>query len=152
MAQKKALQTIFEKYPFIVTLVMDPTGALMLAEKADQHAERTLQRGAALGRQVLQQVAHDYLAEVAEGEAPTDCLGWWKLHVKKYPHLAFVARCILSAQASSAATERLYSVGGVVVSRFRTRLARRKAHSSSSVSAHGRHQTACHGRGRLRNR
>jgi len=29
MAQKKALQTIFEKYPFIVTLVMDPTGALM---------------------------------------------------------------------------------------------------------------------------
>ena len=52
----------------------------------------------------------------------TSCLEWWRKNKEDFPLVAFVARSILSAQASSAETERLFSTAGYIISKYRTRL------------------------------
>lgn len=49
-------------------------------------------------------------------------LGWWAKAQRVYPHIATLARKYLAVQASSAASERVFSVGGLVVTKTRNRL------------------------------
>ena len=61
--------------------------------------------------------------EVAEGavEASGGPLGWWQKASRIYPHIAMLARKYLAVQASPAASERVFSVGGLVVAKKRNR-------------------------------
>lgn len=49
-------------------------------------------------------------------------LAWWEQRQKLYPHLAKLAAAILPIQATSASTERVFSVAGRTISDERTRL------------------------------
>lgn len=56
---------------------------------------------------------------VTEHEARIPALGWWRAHETEHPLIAQVARRLLSLQASSAASERSFSKGGLIVSKKR---------------------------------
>jgi hypothetical protein len=60
-------------------------------------------------------------------QLPKDCLVWWREHGHEYPLVAFVARSVLCAMASSAETERLFSVAAFVVNKWRNRLTGERA-------------------------
>lgn len=49
-------------------------------------------------------------------------LAWWAKAQRVYPHIARLARKYLAVQASSAASERVFSVGGLVITKHRNRL------------------------------
>lgn len=49
-------------------------------------------------------------------------LGWWRQNEMLYPHIARLARKYLAVQASSAASERLFSQAGLVVTAKRNRM------------------------------
>ena len=51
-----------------------------------------------------------------------DLLAFWKLKAAEFPGLSGVARCILCIPASSAASERAFSISGRVFEERRTRL------------------------------
>ena len=51
-----------------------------------------------------------------------DPLAWWSAHKNLYPDLAVLARKYLSIQATSCASERLFSKAGYIVNKFRSRL------------------------------
>lgn len=55
-----------------------------------------------------------YLGFLYTHDAPANCLTWWKEHHHMFPAIAYVARCILCAQASSGEVERLFSTGAYV--------------------------------------
>jgi hypothetical protein len=58
-----------------------------------------------------------------------DPLAWWKLHEHQFPHIAKIARKCLAIPATSASSERVFSVAGLIVTKLRNRL------DSSVVSA-----------------
>jgi hypothetical protein len=68
-----------------------------------------------------------YLKEVSDSPRVEDGLEWWREHWASYPVVAFVARSILSAQASSAETERLFSTAAHVVNKWRNKLTGKRA-------------------------
>jgi hypothetical protein len=49
-------------------------------------------------------------------------LEWWKTNQKRFPRLAPVALQLLSKQATSASSERLFSTAGLTISDMRSRL------------------------------
>ena len=49
-------------------------------------------------------------------------LSWWKFHRAAMPYLAIVAAKYLGAPASSVDSERLFSAGGQIISKLRTRI------------------------------
>ena len=51
-----------------------------------------------------------------------DPLAWWKENEATYPRLAHVARSLLAVQATSAASERLFSQAGLLSTAIRNRL------------------------------
>jgi hypothetical protein len=51
-----------------------------------------------------------------------DILGWWKINAPKFPILSCIARDLLAVQASTVASESAFSIGGRVVSDYRSRL------------------------------
>ena len=51
-----------------------------------------------------------------------DPIRWWKEHEAKYPVLAKVARKYLGIQATSVASERVFSKAGELISKRRSRL------------------------------
>jgi len=51
-----------------------------------------------------------------------DILNWWKANYAAYPVIARMARDVLSALASTVASEYAFSIGESVVSDFRSRL------------------------------
>lgn len=54
-----------------------------------------------------------------------DCpLAWWAKYKNLFPELAEVARCFLGVQATSCASERLFSKAGFIVSKHRTSLSK----------------------------
>lgn len=73
---------------------------------------------------------HSYLKEVVTAIKPLprnqrlayDVSAWWKARAVTYPHLAHVARSLLSVQATSAASERLFSAAGLVSTKLRSSL------------------------------
>ena len=52
----------------------------------------------------------------------TNILGWWQLNEGAYPTLASLAKKFLAIEATSAASERLFSTAGRVITRDRNRL------------------------------
>ena len=52
----------------------------------------------------------------------TNILGWWQLKEGAYPTLASLAKKFLAIEATSAASERLFSTAGRVITRDRNRL------------------------------
>jgi hypothetical protein len=48
-----------------------------------------------------------------------DTLAWWKVNKRHYPYLAALARLVLSVPATSAPSERMFSVAGLIVSKER---------------------------------
>ena len=96
----------------------DPTAKLIRARQksGDQHgAERKTQ---------LEKEMDFYEANVGmEDIRPDgDRLGWWKMHEKLFPLLAKVAKHVLGIPCSSAKSERVFSTGGMMVSKKRHRL------------------------------
>jgi len=57
-----------------------------------------------------------------------DPLAWWRAHKHKYPLLSKVARKYLSIPATSAPSERAFSVLGQVINDNRSQLSPRKVH------------------------
>lgn len=51
-----------------------------------------------------------------------DVLHWWKENEKVYPKMAVLARRMLACQATSAASERVFSRSGALASKTRNRL------------------------------
>jgi hypothetical protein len=49
-------------------------------------------------------------------------LAWWKLKEFKYPELAKLARKVLAIPATSAPSERMFSVAGLTATKLRNRL------------------------------
>ena len=49
-------------------------------------------------------------------------LTWWRSHENKYPNLSRVARWFLGVQATSVASERVFSVAGDILSAKRSQL------------------------------
>ncbi|KAE8738773.1 hypothetical protein FOCC_FOCC015733 [Frankliniella occidentalis] len=58
------------------------------------------------------------LADISVGSA--DILSWWKAHAPLFPTLSRVVRMILATPASSAASERIFSVAGLFVTSRRS--------------------------------
>jgi hypothetical protein len=54
-------------------------------------------------------------------------LQWWKLHYRRFPELARLARLYLSIPASSAEVERLFSASGRIITEERARLSERRS-------------------------
>jgi hypothetical protein len=72
-----------------------------------------------------------------------ECLTWWRDNHDRFPLVAHVARSILSAQASSAESERLFSVGAHVINKWRTRLSGPHAEKLILLSKQLRRQIHC---------
>ena len=51
-----------------------------------------------------------------------DPLVWWKEHEKQFPNIAILAKALLAIPATSASSERVFSVAGLTVSKNRARL------------------------------
>ena len=60
-------------------------------------------------------------------------LEWWKVHQKKLPVLSDIAKCYLSIQATSAASERQFSVASKAITSLRNRTAPEMAGSQIYV-------------------
>lgn len=70
-----------------------------------------------------------FYKQVTRLELGKNPLEWWKENAKYYPLLSPVARKWLAVPASSAASERLFSAAGLVVTSKRTRLKSEKVES-----------------------
>lgn len=87
-------------------------------------SQRRARAGASRGTHSSPAVAVDRWIRVAwkpatEHEARIGALDWWRAHEDEHPLIAQVARRLLSLQASSAASERSFSKGGLIVSKKR---------------------------------
>ena len=81
-----------------------------------------------------------YLGEIKNLSGEQECLPWWRVNRLRFPLVAHVARSILSAQASTAESERLFSVGAFIINKWRTRLTGQhaeKTHRSFSSTTCG---------------
>jgi hypothetical protein len=58
----------------------------------------------------------------AKGKLALDPLAWWRENKARFPCLAHVARTLLAAQATSAASERVFSAAGNIASKLRNTL------------------------------
>ena len=54
------------------------------------------------------------------GEIVADPLAWWQMHEKKFPTLSILARRTLCILATSAPSERIFSVAGLAISKCHT--------------------------------
>ena len=63
-----------------------------------------------------------YLALKINTQSPSDILLWWKNNAQQFPGLAILAQNTLGVMATSAASERNFSLAGHVVSQRRTML------------------------------
>lgn len=69
-----------------------------------------------------QLLMHDFGLPVPSSPLGTSLLAWWRGHEAVFPRLAKVARRFLSCQATSAASERVFSRGGGIATKTRNRL------------------------------
>ena len=58
-----------------------------------------------------------------EHKIPTNPLLWWKMHAADFPQLAKLARRVMCIPATSAPSERIFSVAGLTATKNRNRLA-----------------------------
>ena len=66
-----------------------------------------------------------YYRETRPGRA-TDIMAWWRARQWDYPILAEMARDFLAIVASSSPSERLFSIGGDLITKKRNRLSGRR--------------------------
>lgn len=79
---------------------------------------------------LAEQVAEEIMAFKLEKTQPmyspsgsyNNPLDWWRVHHSKYPNVWRLASCILSIPATSAPSERVFSVAGNIVNKKRVRL------------------------------
>jgi hypothetical protein len=96
----------------------------MLASDSDSDAEADRNVDAEPRALLLQRMAAEVKLYKQEQrlKAEDNPLQWWREHARDYPLLAAVARKWLSVPASSAASERVFSSAGLVVTKKRNRL------------------------------
>jgi nicotinamide mononucleotide adenylyltransferase len=89
---------------------------------ADERAAQAQQLSEARAlRPLPDELARYLLDPVADKQ--TDILAWWRQNSQTYPKLAVAARDVLAGQASSAASERVFSHGGDLITCKRANLA-----------------------------
>jgi hypothetical protein len=73
---------------------------------------------------------------LSDEKDPADgTLSWWAKNEDRHPVLAVLARSLLSMQASSAASERLFSVSGMIVTPLRSQLSTQNVEAATLVRA-----------------
>ena len=60
--------------------------------------------------------------KVKGGDGYSNPLLWWKNRAETFPRLSKLARYYLAIQATSAPSERVFSLANMIISRLRTRL------------------------------
>ena len=93
-------------------VTLSPTSKLLMSRKVTQQQEGSL----------LQKEMADY-EKLGNPGRGADILTWWKHNQEELPLLSKLARMILAIPASSAKSERVFSVGGLIVSCRRGSLA-----------------------------
>jgi hypothetical protein len=63
-----------------------------------------------------------YLPMFDENMKPTDPLSYWKDNQVKFPYMTRLVRRVLCVPATSAASERLFSTAGLIITKKRNRL------------------------------
>jgi hypothetical protein len=77
-----------------------------------------------------------YYRETRPGRA-TDIMAWWRARQWDYPILAEMARDFLAIVASSSPSERLFSIGGDLITKKRNRLSGRRIRQILCLRAWG---------------
>ena len=80
------------------------------------------------------------LAVVLPGGAVTDLLSWWQIHEKMLPLLSILARRMLCVPATSAPSERVFSIAGLTISKHRTSV--QPQHASDLIFLHDNWEVA----------
>ena len=70
----------------------------------------------------LETELHNYISARYDSSLPWDPK-WWRAHEARFPHVALLARCLQAIPATSATSERFFSVAGIVITPLRNRLA-----------------------------
>ena len=70
----------------------------------------------------IEEFHHEILQFQEEGNTASPLLTWWKENSSRYPLLSQVARQVLCVPASSATSERTFSVSGLIVTPLRNGL------------------------------
>ena len=73
---------------------------------------------------------------ISDSGLETDPLAWWRDHCRDFPLLAKRAKKYLCIQASSSASERLFSKAGLVITPKRTQLKPEKANMLMVIVMH----------------
>ena len=68
------------------------------------------------------------------GDIVANPLAWWQMHEKKFPALSILARRTLCIPATSAPSERVFSVAGLTISKCRTSI--QPQHASDLIFLH----------------
>ena len=74
-----------------------------------------------LSREIIQAELNSYL-RCPPADSENDPLTWWKVHKVNFPQVSHLAKKYLCIQANSAASERLFSTGGNIVTCHRPAL------------------------------
>ena len=77
----------------------------------------------------------EHEVEYEYNDQDNDPLVWWKEHEKQFPNIAILAKALLAIPATSASSERVFSVAGLTVSKTRARLS--SSIVASMVYMHG---------------
>ena len=93
-------------------VTLSPTSKLLMGRRATQEQEGSLLQ--------KEMVTYEKLGNPGRG---ADILIWWRHNQEELPLLSKLARMILAIPASSAKSERVFSVGGLIVSCRRGSLA-----------------------------
>jgi hypothetical protein len=80
----------------------------------------TAAEGTSVETKILREL--EFYLQLGAADEATDVLQWWKAHKTELPMLSAISRYVLSACATSVASERLFSLSGHVVSKRRNAL------------------------------
>ena len=108
------------------------TLAAFLGNIKPNTVQRDNQRQRETPRQKVTKEIDSYLSTnsldlISDSGLETDPLAWWRDHCRDFPLLAKRAKKYLCIQASSSASERLFSKAGLVITPKRTQLKPEKA-------------------------